>query len=182
MTADEQSALTGMIQWSDNTAATNMWNLAGGGPGVGEFDRLAKMTGTTPDPYGAWGDTLTTSLDQLRLLATFVFANPVLNQKDRMFALDLMRGVDPAQAWGVSAGVLPGVAVALKNGWLPVTGAGWILNSVGAVSGGGRYYLIAVLSQNVFDYGYGLQTIESISKLVWNALAPDFDSGPAAGN
>ena len=84
-----------------------------------------------------------------------------------------MRAVTPAQAWGVSAGVLAPATVALKNGWLPPTNEpGWQVNSIGIVRGRGRRYLLAVLTADDAGMAYGAQTIEGISQLVWHALSP----------
>ena len=81
-----------------------------------------------------------------------------------------MTHVDPSQAWGISAGVSPRAIVALKNGWLPVD-AGWQVNSVGLVHGGGRNYAIAVLVDGASTQAAGIQTIEGLSRLVWRELA-----------
>jgi hypothetical protein len=64
------------------------------------------------------------------------------------------------------------VTVALKNGWLPLNDANtdWQINSVGWVSGGGRDYLLAVLSTGNPTEQYGIDTINGLSSLVWSAL------------
>ena len=53
------------------------------------------------------------------------------------------------QAWGISAGV----TVALKNGWQ--------VNSIGWISGGGREYTLAILTE----------TISAVSSMVYSALS-----------
>ena len=73
---------------------------------------------------------------------------------------------------GVSGGIPIGVRVALKNGWLPSDAAGWVINSVGYVRGKGRNYVIAVLSNGNPSFGYGVQTIDQMSAMVWQALGP----------
>jgi len=47
----------------------------------------------------------------------------------------------------------------VKNGWLPVAG-GWQINSIGMVRGDHRAYLIAVMTNENPDEGYGIDTIE----------------------
>jgi len=170
LSSQDRDEMTSMIEASDNDAATSLWDRAGYAPGVSVFDRLALMTHTVPDPYGAWGNTQTTAMDQLRLLGTIVYPNGLLDAPHRAFALELMENVHPAQHWGISAGVTDGSTVALKNGWLPTRTGGWIVNSIGAVSGEGRDYLIAVLSQDDPSFGYGIETIETISGIVWRSV------------
>jgi hypothetical protein len=65
--------------------------------------------------------------------------------------------------------VPPGVTIALKNGWLPVS-SGWTVNSVGWVSGEGRNYLIAVLTSGDPSEGYGIDSIGIVSQAAWAAL------------
>lgn len=62
--------------------------------------------------------------------------------------------------------------MALKNGWLPLNqaGADWQINSVGWVSGGGRDYLMAVLSTGKPDEQYGIDTIDHLAAIVWRHM------------
>lgn len=178
LTPDVRLAMTRMIEVSDNDAATALWNAAGGSAGVAAFERGISMRETSPDPGGAWGDTTTTPIDQLRLLQALAEPTRALTPADRTFAVSLMEHVDPSQAWGVSAGVPQGISIALKNGWLPV-GQTWAVNSVGWISGAGRDYLIGVLTDDQPAYGTAIDTIASVSSFVWNALVPDVDGAPA---
>ena len=81
-----------------------------------------------------------------------------------------MENIDAGENWGISYGIPDGVAVALKNGWLPVA-AGWQVNSIGQVTGSGRRYLIAVMTNEDPSEGFGIATIERISGAAWQALA-----------
>ena len=117
------------------------------------------MTQTTLDPAGVWGHYQTTALDQLRLIEHIALPNPLLEPASRLFELGLMHEVTADQAWGVSAGVLAPATVALKNGWLaPANEPGWQINSIGAVSGRFRDYLIAVLTSDNPTMAYGVST------------------------
>ena len=73
---------------------------------------------------------------------------------------------------GVSGGVSPKATIALKDGWLPLDSAktDWQINSVGWVSGKGRNYLIAVLSTGNPTEQYGINTISSLSSIVWKRM------------
>ncbi|HWF49632.1 MAG TPA: serine hydrolase [Solirubrobacteraceae bacterium] len=157
----------GMIEASDNGDATALWNEEGGGPAVAAFDARVGMTETTPNL--AWGLTTTTPRDQLKLLRLIMLPNRVLLTSSRVFEYELMRNVISSERWGVSGGVPFGAVVALKNGWLPF-GAGWHVNSIGRITGFGRRYLLAVMTDSDPTEGYGIDTIEHISAAVWHAL------------
>jgi len=62
-----------------------------------------------------------------------------------------------------------GVSVALKNGFAVING--WQINTTGWVSGGGRDYLIAVLTDGNPTEAYGIDTVSTISAIVWQSLA-----------
>ena len=161
------------IDESDNDAAQDLWEDAGGDPSIGAFNAAAGMTQTVLDPTGVWGHDETTAVDQIHLLEVLDAPNALLPAPAREYELALMRAVTPDQAWGVSAGVLAPARVALKNGWLPPTNEpGWQVNSIGIVRGRGRHYLLAVLTEDDAAMAYGTETIEGISQLVWRALSP----------
>jgi hypothetical protein len=82
-----------------------------------------------------------------------------------------MENVEPTQAWGVTGGVPPGVTVALKNGWLPLSPGDWQVNSIGFVAGAGRDYVLAVLTDDDPTEAYGIATIEGVSRLVFAQLS-----------
>lgn len=169
-----------MIEDSDNDAATDLWDAAGGPSGLRSFDVQAGLTETTPSscvecpgfPWPGWGLTTTTPSDQLSLLRNLIAPNPLLSDQNRAYALGLLENVTPDQRWGVSNGVPPGVTVALKNGWLPLNDSDtdWQINSVGWVSGDGRNYLLAVLTTGNPNEQYGIDTINGLSSLVWTTL------------
>lgn len=179
--ATDQSLAQSMIELSDNDAATDLWDQAGGASGIGSFDTSAGLRETTPSlcvqcpgfPWPGWGLTTTTATDQIALLRLLVEPNPLLSSNERHYALDLMEQVTPSEDWGVSGGVPSGVTVALKNGWLPLDAADtdWQINSVGWVSGAGHNYLLAVLTTGNPSEQYGIDTIQGLSSMVWNALS-----------
>jgi hypothetical protein len=80
-----------------------------------------------------------------------------------------MENIAPSESWGVSGGVPAGVTVALKNGWLPLSGyTDWQVNSIGWVDGDGRDYILAVLISGNPTEEYGIETIDTMSTLLWN--------------
>jgi beta-lactamase class A len=169
LTTFERQNIVPMIEVSDNNAATNLWNSVGGASGVAAFDHLAGMTATTPN--SSWGLTTTTAPDNVRLVRDYAFPSSALADRWRAFGVNLMEHVVDWQRWGVSAGATPGTTVALKNGWLPLSdSAQWRINSIGWISGNGRDYVIAVLTDHNPSMQYGIDTIEAISHKAWNAF------------
>ena len=126
------------------------------------------MTSTVPATDGVWGTTTTTALDRLALLRTLVEPNGLLTDSSRAYVLGLMEHVTPSQDWGATGGVPPGVTVALKNGFAVIDG--WQINTTGWVHGAGRDYLIAVLTDGNSSEQYGIDTVDGVSAIVWNAL------------
>jgi hypothetical protein len=171
LTATQQELATEAIEESDNGAAEDLWEDDGGNAGIAAFNAKIGMTQTILDPQGVWGLYESTARDQIRLLKHVALPNHVLNYASRAYELALMHNIDPEQDWGVSEGVLSPATVGLKNGWLPV-GPGWEINSIGAVTGRYRYYLIAVLTSDDPSMEYGVETIEGISALVWEYFLP----------
>jgi len=181
LSSGDRSLAGQMIEDSDNDAATSLWDEVGGASGIRSFNTSAGLADTVPSscvdcpgfPWPGWGLTTTTPADQLTLLRTLVEPNSLLTSAERSYALSLMENVTPDQRWGVTGGVPAQVTVALKNGWLPLNSANdnWQINSVGWISGSGRDYLIAVLSTGDPTEQYGIDTIDQLAAMVWNAMA-----------
>ena len=180
LSASEQTLADQMIEDSDNDAATSLWYAVGGAARIRSFNARAGLTGTTPSScvvcpgfaWPGWGLTTTTADDQIALLRQLATPGSVLTKAAREYAVSLMRDVTPSQRWGVSGGVPAQVAVALKDGWLPLRGTAsdWQVNSIGWVSGGGRNYLMAVLSTGNPSQQYGIDTIDRLAAMVWQHL------------
>jgi beta-lactamase class A len=180
LSASDQALAEQMIEDSDNDAATSLWDKVGGASSIRSFNTQAGLADTAPStcvecpgfPWPGWGLTTTVPSDQLTLLRQLVEPNSLLTTAERNYALSLMENVTPDQRWGVSGGVPAQVTVALKNGWLPLTSADndWQINSVGWISGSGRDYLMAVLSTGNPTEQYGIDTIDQLASMVWNAM------------
>jgi beta-lactamase class A len=176
LTANEKYLATLMITQSDNDAATALWNEVGQAR-LQHFLDLAHMSQTVLNP-DAWGLTEITARDELTLLRTLTYANPVLSNYSRDYELGLMARVIPSQRWGTPAGAPAGLTVHVKNGWLPETVGGWKVHSIGSFNGHGRDYMIAVLTENNATMAYGVDTIEAVAKVVHR----DLNAGlPSAG-
>jgi Beta-lactamase enzyme family len=138
---------TQMIEASDDDAATRLWNMAGAASGVAAANARLGLRHTALGTGDYWGLTSTTVGDQLRLLRDLTGARSVLNAGSRAYELTLMRDVEGAQRWGVSAAASPGSGYAVKDGWLP-DGPGqlWVVNSIGVLERHHQRLLMAVLS------------------------------------
>jgi hypothetical protein len=158
-----------MIEDSLDSAADTLWTQLGPGA-VGAFEREAGMTSTVPATDGVWGTTTTTALDRLAMIRTLVQPNGLLTDASRSYVLGLMENITPSQDWGATGGVPAGVTVALKNGFAVIDG--WQINTTGWVSGAGRDYIIAVLTNGNASEQYGIDTVNGVSGLVWSALGP----------
>jgi beta-lactamase class A len=180
LTPQEKATATQMIEVSDNNAATTLWNEVGKGPGVAQYNSLLPLPNTFPGSGGLWGLTRTTAPDQVQLVRTLAYSNSILSDSSRAYAQGLMQNVTPSQRWGVSGGVPAGVSIALKNGWLPVSG-GWEINSIGHIAGGGRDYVIAVLTSGDPSMGYGITTIQGVSSIVWSQMPKSGGGGLGTG-
>ena len=192
--------MTNMITMSDNSAATGLFYFGGGCTALTRFNTLIPTRDTTvgcqtPDYYG-WGNTTTSAADQAAIIKTFAYPGPVLGPAARDYGLHLMESVIPAQRWGISCGPwgsscappdyahpVPGVTVALKNGWKFVPtctqqddSCPWQVNSIGWVRGQGRDYVLAVLTTDdppapgTQGLDYGITTIQGVSQLIWGNL------------
>jgi hypothetical protein len=142
--------------------------------GLRQFGRVAGLRETAPaaatGPGYAWGLTLTSPYDQLRLLELLTHRNALLTDADRQLALRLMEHVETDQRWGVTSGT-GNSRVALKNGWLPLYNwtSDWQINSIGAVQGRGGNYLIAVETHGAARMSQGVAIVEQVSRLVARA-------------
>jgi beta-lactamase class A len=164
----ENDEATLMITQSDNDAATDLWHEVGMRR-LQRFLSLAAMNETELGPGDYWGLTQVTAHDEMLLLGLLTRPNPVLSAASRVYELRLMGQVIPGQRWGTPAGAPRGVTVHVKNGWLP-DDTGWHVNSIGAFTGKGKNYVIAVLTDDDPSEQYGIDTIEDVARVVHREL------------
>ncbi|MFI9843374.1 serine hydrolase [Nonomuraea sp. NPDC051941] len=161
-----------MIRYSDNHAADRLWSRIGGAPGFTKAGRKLGLkhtqgvAGECVDLY-CWGITRTSVDDQIRLMRALVSGKSPLKAKDRDQVLKLMGHVVAGQNWGISAAACAGDRVALKNGWLKhVSNKLWATVSVGLIRGDGHAYAVAVLTEGSPEVGYGIATVEGVTKRI----------------
>ncbi|KPM51125.1 hypothetical protein ACG83_37555 [Frankia sp. R43] len=168
LTASQTALAKKMISISDNASATSLWNQAGGSTGMNAFYQRLGMRATTAGAGGKWGLTKTTASDQLAVLRAVAYPNTTLSAAARVTAKSLLDSVITSQRWGLTAGVPSGVAVEIKNGWLPYDG-GWVINSLAHVHGNGRDYVMAAYTRDSASESTGIATVEGLSRIAWAA-------------
>lgn len=167
LTADDRELARRMITESDNDATTTLMQRAGGRSALDELAARVGMTRTQAS--AAWGRTVTTAEDQVRLLDAIIAGTAVRGAADRRYVLDLMAGVIPEQRWG--AGTVPeGARVQLKNGWVELSPRGWRVNSIGHVVGPDRDYTIAMLSYDNASVTQGRLVLDAVSRVVYDGV------------
>jgi beta-lactamase class A len=175
----QEALCTTMITESDNDAQDELWNEIGM-PDLQAFLNAARMNHTVLGTDDYWGLTNVNAHDELRLLRLLITHNSVLNTTSRRYALNLMANVISWQRWGVSAGAPADMKVHIKNGWLPDPDT-WDINSIGDFTRGDHDYSIAILTRNDPDMAYGVNTVETLARLINKTLAEaDPDAPPAS--
>jgi beta-lactamase class A len=177
LTSSERSLATEMIENSDNTAATDLWDAIGESPGLNEANKSLGLTDTSGGTDGDWGLTQTSAADQLALLRdVFGDDDSPLSSASRTYIQGLMGEVEADQRWGVSAADSDDSGFALKNGWLQRSATElWDINSIGMVTYEGHELLISVLSSGQPTETTGIDLVETAAA----AAAGAFTDGSA---
>ncbi|MGW1748531.1 serine hydrolase [Streptomyces sp. NPDC002092] len=171
LTADEESYATTMIENSDNTAASELWQTIGRAEGLDAANERLGLRDTAGGDGMLWGLTQTTAADQLTLLQQVFGDDSKLSDASQAYLQRLMGRIEADQQWGVSAAA-DGSKWALKNGWLPRSTTGlWGVNSIGRVTADGRDLLVAVLSKGNSTQVKGISLVESVAKAAVSAPA-----------
>ncbi|MGV9451227.1 serine hydrolase [Streptomyces sp. NPDC003635] len=169
LTSREKSLATAMITKSDNTSTSTLWKQLGVTK-VKNFLAAAGMTQTKPGANGYWGLTQITVTDEQKLMKLLTAKNTVLTDDSRWYIRKLMGDVISSQRWGTPYGAPSDVIVHVKNGWLQRATNGWRVHSVGTFKGGGHDYMITVLTHGNSTMNYGINTIQSVAKVIHRDL------------
>jgi hypothetical protein len=171
---EELAQLRPMITVSDNDTATALWNRIGGGQAVEDFMRSIGLNEIDPNKESCWGASYASAHDMALLFAKLA-QGEILDESMRRTAIELLQQVDPSQTWGVIAAapeeVPEGTIVGVKDGWYPAD-CGWWVNSAGLLLPGNEKpaYTMAVLTSQQSTWGYGIETIETVGKIVHERL------------
>ncbi|WP_148083369.1 serine hydrolase [Micromonospora sp. Llam0] len=176
LTAVQRDRAEAMITASDNAAASELFAAIGGVAGLNRVNTELGLTRTRP--RSAWGTTVTTSADQVRLLRGLVDEESPLRPADRGLVLDLMGRVVDGQRWGVPAGAgTTGSRTWVKNGWDTVGDhdGRWLVNSIGRIVEDDHDWLVAVLSDHHDSLDAGIAAVEQAVRIAfdtWRRPAP----------
>lgn len=168
-----------MIEQSDNSAAWDLYQDAGGRPALVTAAARFGMSRTIP---GDFDPTLTTTCasDYLHLLRNLVDKGGPLTASSKAYALNLMRNVEADQRWGVGVVADKGSVFYNKNGWLSIDNSNppgetdnglWAVTSVGIVQVHGQRVLMAVFTRHQPDMETGVQLVQRLAKAIAPAVA-----------
>lgn len=170
LTTQEKAYAKVMIENSDNTAASALWNDIGKAGALNAANKRFGLTETTGGSGPLWGLTQTTAADQLRLLQTVFGTDSLLNDSSQAYIQQLMGQVSTYQDWGVPSASTGTFDV--KNGWLQRSQTAlWDINSIGRVTYGGRTYLVAVTSKGSTSMGKGIALVEEAAQTAVTAFS-----------
>ncbi|MFG2728070.1 serine hydrolase [Streptomyces canus] len=182
LSAREKAYATTMIENSDNTSASALWDIIGKASGLDAANKKFGLTGTEGGDGALWGLTQTTAADQLTLLQQVFGDDSELSETSRSYLQGLMGRIEADQQWGVSAAA-DGSGWALKNGWLPRSTTGlWDVNSIGRVTVDGHVYLVAVLSKGSSTQAKGISLVEAAAKAAVSVFRGEDASASASAN
>ena len=172
LSPEEEALATTMIENSDDDAASDLYDDAGGAEGIDQANQVFGLSETTVGTDGYWGLTSTTVDDQIRLLRLMFTRPSVLTVQSQDSVQDLMSQVEPDQQWGVPAAADDGTPFMVKNGWLPGGTTGWWeINSIGEVVHDGHRMLIAALSEGNATEDSGISLVQSAAEAAASAMA-----------
>ena len=173
VTASEDALMVPMITESADPPATSLWLSLGGQSGMSALDDRLGLTDTVAST--PWGGTSTSAADQVWLVRQVLLGDGGLISTDSNGqARSYLEGVIPSQQWGITAGLPDGWTHPMKNGFFPLTGRGWRINSVGFIDdpfGGG--YAVAILSDGWATEAAGIEAVEFIAEAVNASLAQE---------
>jgi hypothetical protein len=152
----DRALLRPMITRSNNVMATRIRDIVGN-RALRRLARRADMEDFAT--AGDWGKTRITAADQARF---FFRIERYVVSRHRDYARALLRGVIPAQRWGIPPVKPAGFDIFFKGGWLR-TATGRLVHQVALLERGERRIAVAVLTDGNPSMGYGIQTIRGVA-------------------
>ncbi|TWF94012.1 serine hydrolase [Saccharopolyspora dendranthemae] len=155
---------------SDDEAMNALWERYGGPSLITSAAARMHLQHTrAPGDQGRWGDTVTTARD---MAAVFQHLLSQMPSDDRDFVLDALHAAPGQAADGVNQkfGLMALNAHAVKNGWMCCQqGKVWV-HSAGVVDPDRHRYVVALLSSQPSDVGYG-KAVADITEVSGTALS-----------
>ena len=156
LTTSEKLLLGPMIKFSDNDAATAVYNRVGEAA-LYDLAHDAGMKHFTTQP--TWGLSTITPKEQARY---FYRLESFIPKRHRGYALHLLTQVTPTQRWGIPPVAPDGWHLHFKGGWSP-SDSGWRVNQVMLLRRPPRRFSAAILTEEQPSYGYGQGSIQGVA-------------------
>jgi beta-lactamase class A len=156
LNAHDKSLLHPMITRSDNTTATEIYDIVGNA-GLNRLARAAQMSDFHPNVV--WGLTLIAARD----MSEFMYRiRRYIPGRHRRYALHLLSHIVSYQRWGVPEAKPRGWRVYFKGGFIPAAD-GWRINQVALLRRGSRKLGLAVLTHGNPTLQYGAKTVQGVT-------------------
>jgi Beta-lactamase enzyme family len=178
LTDADKGLITKMIRLSDNDAAQTLWLRGGGDAVIQRAIDECGLTGTTVHPDW-WSKTQITAADATAMM-TRILDRAKSSPLVAWMVDDLMRNVDPSNAFGIAqvlAEVDAGARPAVKNGWTEHANTRqWSLNCLAQwnPTGTGDDVVLAILTRYPASEGqaYGEQLCRDVTRQLIDQLLP----------
>ncbi|WP_235870587.1 class A beta-lactamase-related serine hydrolase [Rhodococcus xishaensis] len=158
LTAREHRLVARMLEYSDDFAATELWNRYGTSDIVVDVAARNHLAATSAPYDGRWWNTTTTGRDLVDYYSAMLSGSGGLDAPHRNELMGYLHnfgriGADGYdQSFGIPAG-LPGESdIAVKQGWMCCSGGRWLHLSTGVIGPDDRYILV-VVSREDLNYG-----------------------------
>jgi hypothetical protein len=147
LSAEDRTALDGMLRSSDDGAAEQFWAQLGGDAIITEVAGRYGLTGTAPPSDGRWWNTISTPADLIRYYRMLLDGSGGLPPERATTIIDNLaqattNGADGyPQRFGIPDG-LPAEPVAVKQGWMCCIDEDWMHLSTGVIGADRRYIMV----------------------------------------
>jgi hypothetical protein len=159
----DRALLAPMIRRSDNAAAGRVLGLLGPGR-LRALAHRAGMRRFTP-VTGIWGLSRIDAADQARY---FLHIDSLVAPRHRVYAMDLLNTITPAQRWGIARVRPPGWRLYFKGGW--GSGTGWVDHQVALLTRGDERVSVAILTYLDGSHPYGKETLRGVAERLLRGL------------
>jgi hypothetical protein len=174
ISAADEARVTRMIRVSDDRAAQTLYLRLGEDDSITRMIRTCGLRETVVHPH-RWSKTTMSAADA-SLLGRCVARGPGVSPQWRSKLLDLMRSVDPGDAFGIpEAPALAGERPAVKNGWTR-HGSTWTVNCLAIWD----HWVLAVLVRypdQGDEHRYGAGVCKTVAQQLFGRTGAGFGPG-----
>lgn len=147
LSPEDHQALDVMLRSSDDGAAEQFWNKAGGNTIITQVASRYGLASTTPPNDGHWWNTASSAADLIRYYDMLLSGSGGLPPEQAALIIDDLAQSTPTgidgypQRFGIPDG-LYGEPVAVKQGWMCCIGRNWMHLSTGVFGPEHRYIMV----------------------------------------